>query len=144
MQEIPIPFLRANQTGIVALVIIAVIARQPLFIDVLWFIQVLGLLFGIKANLFIQITRPFLKKGISQAKTESRELSRFNNFLAVIFLTISLLFFASGWILAGYLVAGLLAVVAFIAICGYCVGCFLYFQLNLLRRKYLNHRDVNL
>jgi uncharacterized membrane protein YqgA involved in biofilm formation len=135
MKEIPVPYLRANQTGIVTLVIIAAVARQPWVIAVLWVIQVLGLLFGMKANLFVQISKPFLEKAISQAKTEARELSRFNNGLAVTFLTISLLFFIGGWTLAGYIVAGILAAVAFIAICGFCLGCFLYFQLKMWKKR---------
>jgi len=131
MNEIPVPYLRANQTGIVAFVITAAITRQPLLILLLWVIQVVGLLFGVKANVFIQFAKPFLKKQISQALTESRELSRFNNLLAVIFLTISLVFFSLGWTIVGYIVAGMLAIAAFTAICGFCLGCFIYFQYNL-------------
>lgn len=135
MSEIPIPYLRANQTGIVGFVLIAALARQPLMIVLLWIIQVLGLIFEAKANLFIQIAKPFLKKRVVQAQTESKELSRFNNKLAVIFLTISLGLFAFGWTIAGYIVAGMLDIAAFAAICGFCFGCFLYFQYNLLKNK---------
>ncbi len=135
MSEIPVPYLRANQTGIVAFVIIAAIARQPLLIVLLWVIQVVGLLFGVKANLFIQFAKPFLKKRILHALTESKELSRFNNLLAVIFLTISLVFYALGWTIAGYIVAGMLAAAAFAAICGFCLGCFIYFQYKLLKNR---------
>jgi len=135
MNEIPVPYLRANQTGIVAFVIIAAITQQPLIIVLLWVIQVVGLLFGGKANLFIRSTKPFLKKNILNAMTESIELSRFNNLLAVIFLTISLLLFLMGWTIAGYIVAGMLAIAAFAAICGYCIGCTLYFQYNLFKTR---------
>jgi len=135
MNEIPVPYLRANQTGIVVVVIIAAITQQPLLIVLLWAIQVAGFLFGGKANLFIRLAKPFLKKYIMNALTESKELSRFNNLLAVAFLTISLLFFALGWTIAGYIVAGMLAIAAFAAICGFCIGCTLYFQYNLYKTR---------
>lgn len=38
MKGIPVPYLRANQIGIVSLVIISIIAKQPLLIAVLWVI----------------------------------------------------------------------------------------------------------
>lgn len=70
-----------------------------------------------------------------RALTESKELSRFNNLLAVIFLTISVVFFALGWTIAGYIVAGMLAIAAFTAICGFCLGCFIYFQYSLRKNR---------
>nr|WP_309225027.1 DUF4395 family protein [Paenibacillus sp. JMULE4] len=35
----------------------------------------------------------------------------------------------------GYLFAGMVAAAAFVAICGFCVGCFLYFQFKQLRNR---------
>lgn len=135
MNEIPIPYLRANQTGIVAFVILAVVMQNPLTIALLWLIEVTGLLFGAKENLFIRLTKPFLTRWVAKSQTEARELTRFNNTLAVIFLTLSLVLFGLGLSLAGYIVAGLLAIVAFIAICGFCLGCFLYFQYKQLTNR---------
>ncbi|WP_425807920.1 DUF4395 domain-containing protein [Desulfitobacterium sp. Sab5] len=135
MNEIPVPYLRANQTGIVAFVILAVVIQNPFIVALLWLIEVSGLLFAAKANLFIRLAKPFLTKWVAKSQTEARELTRFNNTLAVIFLTLSLILFGLGLSLAGYIVAGLLAIVAFVAICGYCLGCFLYFQYKQFRNR---------
>ena len=128
MNEVPVPYLRSNQIGIVLTVLIAIITQQPLLIALLWVVQVLGLLLGLKANLFIRLAKPFLKESIKDAPTEEKELSRFNNLLAVIFLTLSLISFALGWNVTGYIFVGMLAIAASLAICGFCLGCFMYFQ----------------
>lgn len=129
MREIPIPYVRANQAGIVLLVVLAIVLQQPVLIAALWAIQVIGLWRGVRANLIVRLATPLLASRIAGAQTESAELQRFNNSIAVILLTVSLLCF---WVLqaplAGYTAAGMVAVAALIAICGYCVGCFLYYQ----------------
>jgi hypothetical protein len=135
MKEIPVPYLRANQTGIVLTVVVAYLTQQPLLIGLLWIVQIAGLLFGPQANLFIIIAKPLLQKTVAEAQTEARELSRFNNALAVIFLTLSLLSFALGWKVTGYIFASMLAVAAGLAICGFCLGCVIYFQYKMIKAK---------
>ncbi|NHN30633.1 DUF4395 domain-containing protein [Paenibacillus agricola] len=129
MKEIPIPYVRANQVGIVLFVLCAILLQEPLLIALLWIIEVLPMVLGIRANLFVAIAKPFLTKRISGASTESQELLRFNNSIAVTLLSISVICFGiNSSSIAGYIFAGMVAVAAFIAICGYCVGCFLYYQ----------------
>ncbi|MEK8128467.1 DUF4395 domain-containing protein [Paenibacillus filicis] len=135
MKEIPIPLVRANQAGIVLFVVAAVLLKAPVLIAALWAVQVLGLWRGIRANVFVQLAAPFLKNRIVGAQTEARELLRFNNSIAVSLLTLSLIGF---WLdrdgLTGYVLAGLVALAALIAILGFCVGCFLYYQWKRLTR----------
>jgi hypothetical protein len=137
MQEIPVPYVRANQAGMVLFVLLAIVLQQPWLITVLWIIQVLGLAFGLKANVFIQLAKPFLASRIAGAQTEARELLRFNQSIAVVLLTVSVIFL---WINAhsviGYVAAGMVGVAALVAICGFCVGCFLYYQLKMRMRRF--------
>lgn len=128
MKEIPVPLVRTNQTGIVLFVLLAAAFRQPLLIVLLWVIQVIGLVGGARANLFILLLKPLLAPRLAGAKTEAAELQRFNNSIAVILLTLSVAGFALGWNIAGYVLAGIVALAAFTAICGYCIGCTLYYQ----------------
>lgn len=114
MKDVPLPYIRANQSGIIAFVILAFLVQLPLFIAVLWLIELIGLLFGVKANLFIQLAKPFLSKWIDKAPTKAGKLFHNNITFAVIFLTISFLFFELGWALAGYVVAGILVVAVLI------------------------------
>ncbi|MDV2988897.1 MAG: DUF4395 domain-containing protein [Dehalogenimonas sp.] len=133
MKEIPVPYLRANQTGIVALVVLAVVTQSPLILTALLLIELAGLIFGLKANLFVQIAKPLLKNLIAGSPTEARELARFNNTLAVIFLSLAAILFTLGLTIAGFVVAGVLAVVVSFALGGRCLGCVLYYQYKLLK-----------
>lgn len=119
------PYVKANQTGIVLLLIAAFVFRQPWLIAVLWLIQLAGLLSGGKWNLFVGIAKPFLNTAKSQ--TQAAELQRFNNTLAVIFLTLSLASFALGWTIAAYVFAAFLFLAAGAALLGYCIGCTVYY-----------------
>lgn len=133
MREIPMPYIKSNQTGIVLFVVLAFILGQPWLLAVLWAVEVLGLITGGKWNVFVRLAKPFLKT--EGRETQADELARFNNSLAVTFLTLSLLSFLAGWTIAGYLFAAMLFVAAGIALLGYCIGCTLYFQYKRLARK---------
>ena len=128
MKEIPISKVRMNQWGIVLFVLLSIYLQSPWFIVGLWVIQGIGFVGGIKWNLFIRLTEPLQRKKEGKEQTESAELQRFNNSIALFLLTLSLIFFAIGWQLAGYITALMVSVAAFVAICGFCIGCVIYFQ----------------
>ncbi|GMX67066.1 hypothetical protein Elgi_63390 [Paenibacillus elgii] len=135
MKEIPIPYVRANQAGIVLLVALAVALRQPALIAALWAVQVLGLWQGIRANLIVQLAAPLLRSRVTGARTESRELLRFNSAVTVLLLSLSLLAFwvnPGGWL--GYVLAGIVALAALAALGGFCLGCFLYYRFKRFRK----------
>jgi len=137
MKEIPIPFVRSNQVGIVTVLLLAIGLQLPWLIAALWIIQVVGLILGPKANLFIIAARPFLSSRIASAQTEAAELQRFNNSLGVGFLTFSLLSFTLGWSVVGYIFAGMMGAAALAAILGFCIGCTIYFQYKQFRARRL-------
>ncbi|MCU6797902.1 MULTISPECIES: DUF4395 domain-containing protein [Paenibacillus] len=129
MKEIPIPYVRSNQVGIVLFVLLAILLQQPILIIILWALQVIPMVLGLRANLFINIAKPFLTNKIQGAQTESQELLRFNNSIAVVLLSIAVICFCFSWSsIAGYLFAAMVGIAASIAICGFCIGCFLYYQ----------------
>lgn len=134
MKEIPIYKVRFNQWGIVLFVLFSIFLQSPWFIVGLWVIQGIGFVGGIKWNLFNRLTEPIQPKN-SNGKTESAELQRFNNGIALLLLTLSVFFFAIGWELAGYMTALMVSVAAFVAICGFCIGCVLYFQFKQWKAK---------
>lgn len=126
MKEVPMAYVKANQSGIVLIVIAAFIWQQPWLIAGLWAVQLLGLLLGGKWNLFVRIAKPFLR--IEGRPTQAEELQRFNNTLAVLFLTLSSLAFLLGLSVAGWIIAIMLLCAAGAALLGYCIGCTIYFQ----------------
>jgi hypothetical protein len=133
MKEIPIPYVRANQAAMVLLIALAAIFQQSWIILIVFAVEVAGLVFGVKGNLFVQIARPFLASLVSRSHSEAAELQRFNNSIAVILLTLSMVSFAFGLQITGYVLAGMVALAAFVAICGYCIGCTLYYQYKKFR-----------
>lgn len=126
MREIPIAVVKANQTGIVVFVLLAIAFQWPWLLAILWAIQVLGLAGGVKWNLFVTVLKRLFPR--NSTETQAHELTRFNNALAVIFLSVSVLAFAVGWSLLGYLFAVGLLLAASAALLGYCVGCTIYLQ----------------
>lgn len=131
MKEIPIEYVKANQTGIVLSVIALLILRLPWIAGALWAVQLAGLLTGGRWNIFSAIARSFIKP--RGKETQSAELLRFNNTLAVIFLTLSSGSFLLGWTIAGYVFAVMLLGAAGAALLGYCVGCTIYFWIKQIR-----------
>ena len=124
MKEIPMPYIKANQIGIVLFVLLATFLQTPLLLTLLWVIQISGLVFGF--NLFVRIAKPFIN--VKGSETQAAELQRFNNVLAVIFITLAIIGFAAHLTVLGYVFSTLLFVAAFAAICGYCIGCTIYYQ----------------
>lgn len=126
MKEVPISYVKANQTGIVVVVLLAFAFQWPWLVALLWVIQVLGLIGGGKWNLFVAVSKGFLPQ--SSTETQAAELTRFNNALAVIFLSLSLACFTIGWSMVGYVFTGFLLLAAGAALLGYCIGCTIYYQ----------------
>ncbi|WP_343222621.1 DUF4395 domain-containing protein [Paenibacillus agaridevorans] len=139
VKEIPIPYVRSNQAGIVLSLIAFFITQSVWIIAVLFFIQAIGLVFGAKANLFVRIARPFLGSLVSRSGTEAVELQRFNNLLAVLFLTASLVSLLLGFGTVGNIFAAMMGAAALAALLGYCIGCTIYFQYKQLRARRLRH-----
>jgi hypothetical protein len=133
MKEIPLPLVKSNQVGIVIVAILSIIIENVWLVAALWVIQVLGLLLGLRFNLFVSIARPFLQ--LQGKDTQSAELARFNNALAVTFLTLSLISFAISQEILAYVFVGMLAAAALLALLGYCIGCTIYYQIKRLSRS---------
>ncbi|MEK3924008.1 MULTISPECIES: DUF4395 domain-containing protein [Paenibacillus] len=131
MREVPMRYVKANQVGIVLFVLLSFVFNPIVVLGVLWVIQVVGLASGGKLNLFVQIGKAVLTgKG---TETQAVELQRFNNILAVLFLSLALISFSLGWVAAGYVFSIMLLAAASAALLGYCVGCTVYFWYKQLR-----------
>lgn len=130
MREIPLRYIKANQSGIVLFAVIFLITGQLWLLAALWIIEVVGLLTKGKLNLFIRIAKPFLSPG---KETQAEELARFNNSLAVTFISLALITAQLGWVWGGYLFTAMLLGAAGAALLGYCIGCTVYYQYKQFR-----------
>ena len=132
IDEFPLHWVRGNQLGILLCVVASVIVQQAWVLAIPLAVQLVGRWAGIRYNVFVRLLSPLLPKS---ARTESRELLRFNNALAILFLATALV----AWVLqataVAYVILAMLTAAAFAALCGFCVGCFVYFQWKQFRAR---------
>jgi len=126
--SIPLPLVRANQWTIVLSVLLT------LFTGVYWFLLI-PLLSGIGGLFFqfnpvMRIAKTFLKKNPSEYIQEDQQQQNFNQVIAVACLTIAFISALLGFKILFYIFTIMVGLAAFVAILGFCVGCFIHFQYN--------------
>lgn len=135
---IPRPLVRANQWFIVICVLATWLTGWHILL-------VLPLVAGLGGALFnfnpvMRLAKLFLRRQPSEYALEDRDQQRVNQWIAVACLALSMVSFAAGWIIAGYLFSVLVFLAAFIAILGFCIGCFLQYQIRMLmHRRRMRH-----
>ncbi|WP_308637405.1 DUF4395 domain-containing protein [Paenibacillus silvisoli] len=134
VDDVPLHRVRGNQLGILLSVIASVLSGQLWILALPLVVQLISRTFGVNYNLFVRLFAPLFP---ASARTESRELLRFNNLLAILFLTVTLIAYALGSLTVAYIALGMLTVAVALALCGFCLGCFMYFHWKQywLRRK---------
>ncbi len=132
VDEVPLHRVKGNQLGILLSILIAVLAQQLWILALPLAVQLISRTFGVRYNAFVRMLSPLFP--VSSA-TESRELLRFNNLLAILFLTLTLAAHAAGLPVAAYVSLGMLTAAVVLALCGFCLGCFMYLHWKRLVRK---------
>ncbi|MEI7556223.1 DUF4395 domain-containing protein [Candidatus Chlorohelix sp.] len=135
IRDIPQPVVTLNRATIVAGIIVGVLLQQPLFTTALFLILLFPVLLGPSTSLIYQIGIRVFAKQIPDSPREDRRLMRFNNSIAVILLGLAQVAFLAGSPILGWVFALMVAVAATVALLGFCVGCFLYFQFRINRFK---------
>jgi len=130
---IPRPLVRVNQWSIVISVILLVITG-----NIIWLF--IPLLSGMSSLLFdfhplMALAKPFLKKDFSQYVLEDKIQQRFNQTLAVIMLSLSVLSHWLGWPILTYIFAAMVFTASGVAILGFCIGCFIRYQWILMKQN---------
>ncbi|HEU5090644.1 MAG TPA: DUF4395 family protein, partial [Roseiflexaceae bacterium] len=95
---------------------------------------------GQRWSLVARLGRVLFARQIPTAEQEDSRLMRFNNAIAVLLLGAAQIAFAFGAPIVGWALAGMVAVAAAVALAGFCVGCYLYFQFKLNRYKLFGAR----
>ena len=132
---IPLPIVSLNRWMLVGGVGLAVALRQPWIVAALLLILVSAVTFGPRVSLPFQVgTRVFpgkVREARRRGDVEDRRLMRFNNGIAIALFALSLTSFALGAPGLGWILAGMVALAAGVALCGFCLGCFLYYRFRL-------------
>jgi membrane associated rhomboid family serine protease len=124
--SIPRPLVRANQWVIVLSVIFTWITGAYGVLAIPLVAGLLGILFNF--NPIMRVAKLLLKKSPSSYVQEDREQQRFNQLLAVLFLLVALVGFAFHWTALAYVFSAMVLLAAFVAILGFCIGCFMLYQ----------------
>ncbi|WP_127534274.1 DUF4395 domain-containing protein [Paenibacillus kobensis] len=125
VDDVPLHRVRGNQLGILLFIIISVATQQLWLLLVPLAVQIISRTWGVRYNVFVRL---FARIFPVSTRTESRELLRFNNLLAILFLLGAVIGFAAGSDVVGYIFVGFLSVAVILALSGFCLGCFMYFQ----------------
>ncbi|KGR85878.1 DUF4395 domain-containing protein [Lysinibacillus odysseyi] len=126
--SIPRPLVRTNQWTIFLSVVITWITGQYWILLIPFIANLLGFMIGF--NPVIRIAKLFLKKDVKDYIPEDAVQQRFNSSIATCCLGGGLVGFAAGFPVVGYIFTVMVAIASFIAILGFCVGCFIHFQWN--------------
>ena len=126
--SIPRPLVRTNQWTIFLSVLLTWMTGQ----DWILLIPLIANLFGfiIGFNPIMRVAKSFLKKDPRDYIPEDKEQQRFNSGIATFCLAGGFIGFAAGFPVVGYVFTIMVAIASFIAILGFCIGCFIHFQWN--------------
>ena len=126
IRSIPQPLVRTNQWFIV----ISVITTWATGFDWILIVPLLAGLSGLffDFNPVMRVAKLFLRKHPSQYIPEDWEQQQFNQKIAVVCLAGALISYTNGLTALGHIFTIMVALAAFIAILGFCIGCFIRFQ----------------
>lgn len=123
---IPRPLVRANQGSIVISVILFVITGTWVWLLIPLLSGLSSLVLGVHP--IMVIAKRFLRKPLSSYIQEDKQEQRFNQILAVTLLSASVVSAVLGWNLAALILAIMVFLAAFVAMLGFCIGCFIQYQ----------------
>lgn len=132
---IPMPIVRLNRATLVVGVVIAFLLQAPIIIAALFVLIAPAAIWGRRASLIFKIGSKLFAKQNAVAEQEDPRLQRFNNSIAALMLGgATIAFLLNAWTI-GWILSFGVAAAALVALLGFCVGCFLYYQFRLQRTR---------
>ena len=142
---IPHPIVTLNRAMLLGGIALAFLTQQPWITTLLLVILIAAVLFGPQGSLPFQVGSRLLagrvRDAIARGDVEDRRLMRFNNSIAIVLLTLAQLAFLLGATVVGWVLCGMVALAATVALAGFCVGCFLYYRLRLAQYRWATLRN---
>ncbi|NTW48644.1 MAG: DUF4395 domain-containing protein [Chlorobiales bacterium] len=134
-KDIPLPIVKLNRWVLLIGIVLGALLSQPLFITVLYLILLPAVVLGKRGSLIYFIGSRLFANQIEVADYEDWRLQRFNNTIATTLLCGAQVAFLLGEPGIGWGLSFIVAIAAGIALAGFCVGCFLYFQFKQQRYR---------
>jgi hypothetical protein len=133
--DIPLPIVRLNRWTLFVGVLAGFVLQQPLVTTALFLLILPATLGGQRWSPIFKAGKRLFARWNATALQEDRRMQRFNNSIATILLGAAQLAFLAGAPVIGWVLALMVAAAAGVALAGFCVGCFLYYQLKLNRYR---------
>lgn len=133
VRTVPRPLVRLNQWFIFLSVVLTWVTGIHEILAIPLIAGLMGL--AINFNPIMRAGRLFLRKKPSEYISEEWDQQQFNQTIAVICLSGGLISFYAGWNAVAYVFTMMVAAASFIAILGFCIGCFIRFQWKQYRYK---------
>ncbi len=133
VRSIPRPLVKTNQWVIVISAVLTLVFAEGWFLIVPLLAGISGIVF--QYNPIMNIAKCFLRKKPEEYIPEDWEQQQFNQKIAVICLTLGFIGFMLGWKIIGYVFTIMVATAAFVAILGFCIGCFIHYQWKMYQYK---------
>lgn len=128
LSSIPRPLVRTNQWTILISVILTWTSGEAAILLIPLVANLLGILFNF--NPIMKLARIFLIKEGKQYIPEDVTQQKFNACIACFCLAGGYLSFLAGWQIVGFIFTIMVAIASFIAILGFCIGCFIFYQIK--------------
>lgn len=122
---IPRPLVQTNRAFLVVTIAAGLLLHHAILLLPL-VTGLIGLIFH--RNPVILAGRPFLKKSPDHYHREDPSDQRFNQWIATVLVTLSILSFAARYPVAGYVFGSMVILAAGIALLGFCIGCYIHFR----------------
>lgn len=126
--SIPRPLVRVNQWTIFLSVVLTWITGATWILLIPLIANLLGILFNF--NPIMKLARFVVIKEGKQYIPEDVTQQKFNSCIASFCLLGGFMSFTAGWQVAGYAFTIMVALASFIAILGFCIGCFIFYQIK--------------
>jgi len=132
---IPFPIVTLNRAILTFGVLVALLTQQIWITTILFLILLPTTLLGKKFSLIYFVGNVLFKKQIQTSQYEDAGLQRFNNTIATTLLGFSQISFLAGQSILGWIFASMVMLASGVALLGFCIGCFLYYQFKIQRYR---------
>lgn len=132
---IPMPIVTLNRAILTFGILFALLTQQTWLTTILFLILLPTTLLGKQYSIIYWIGSWLFRKKIVASTYEDAGLQRFNNTIATTLLGFAQIFFLFGQSIVGWVFASMVMLASGVALLGFCVGCFLYYQFKIQRYR---------
>ncbi len=132
---IPMPIVTLNRMVLTFGILLALLTQQSWITTLLFLVLLPTVLLGKRFSLIYWVGSILFQQKIQTAEYEDAGLQRFNNTIATTLLGFAQIFFIMGQPVLAWIFAGMVMVASGIALLGFCVGCYLYYQFKIQRYR---------